>query len=70
MKSHSASKKEANSQPPHINSYSRGSLGDRSPYEVFGFLYGTDVLNRLGCRRIRPNDVTLDSSNLKEVDVR
>ena len=54
----------------HINSYSRGSLGDRSPYEVFGFLYGTDVLNRLGCRRIRPNDVTLDSSIFKEVDGR
>lgn len=52
----------------HINSYSRGSLGDRSPYDVFGFLYGTDILDRLGCHRIRPNDVTLDSSIFKEVD--
>ena len=52
----------------HINSYSRGSLGDKTPYEVFEFLYGREILDKLGCHRIQPNDVTLDSSIFKEVD--
>lgn len=46
----------------HINSYGRSSLGDKSPYDVMEFLYGTDVLKRLGCIRIAPDDVTLDAS--------
>lgn len=50
----------------HINSYSRGSLGDKCPYDVFRFLYGSEILNKLGCRRIQPNKVTLDSSVFKE----
>ena len=52
----------------HTNSYSRGSLGDKTPYEVFEFLYGREILDKLGCHRIQPNDVTLDSSIFKEVD--
>ena len=46
----------------HINSYSRESLGNKSPYEVFSFLYGEDILKRLGCTRIPANEVTLKPS--------
>lgn len=49
----------------HINSYSRESLGNKCPYEVFEFLYGTDILNTLGCHRIAPNDVNLTPKLLK-----
>lgn len=46
----------------HINSYSRGSLGNKCPYEVFSFLYGEDILKQLGCTRIPANEVTLNPS--------
>ena len=46
----------------HINSYTRESLGDRSPYDMFEFLYGSEALDLLGCHRISPNDVTLNRS--------
>ena len=39
----------------HINSYSRPDLGDKSPYDVFSFLYGKDVLDKLDVERI-PSD--------------
>ncbi len=43
----------------HINSYARGSLGDRSPYEMFAFQYGEGVLETLGIRRIPPDEINL-----------
>lgn len=46
----------------HINSYCRESLGNRSPYEMFAFLYGQKVLDLLGCHRISPQSVTLNKS--------
>ena len=46
----------------HINSYGRASLGDKCPYEVMEFLYGTEILKLLGCSRIAPDDVTLNAS--------
>ncbi len=46
----------------HINSYGRAGLGDRSPYDMFAFLYGEEVLRLLGCRRIPPQDITLGPS--------
>ena len=46
----------------HINSYSRESLGNRSPYDVFAFLYGEKILDLLKCQRIPPQDVTLNKS--------
>lgn len=48
----------------HINSYSRESLGNKCPNEMFEFLYGTEVLHALGCHRIPPNDVNLTPSLL------
>lgn len=46
----------------HINSYSRESIGDRSPYEMFSFLYGKNVLDLLGCHLIPSREVTLNRS--------
>lgn len=46
----------------HINSYCRESLGNKSPYEMFAFLYGEEVLDLLECHRIPPQDVTLNKS--------
>ena len=50
----------------HINSYSRESLGNKCPYEMFEFLYGEKILRFLGCNRIEPNDVNLTPSLLKK----
>ena len=46
----------------HINSYSRKSLGDKCPYEVFSFLYGKKVMDLLKCHQIPPQEVTLNKS--------
>ena len=46
----------------HINSYSRVSLGNKSPYDVFSFLYGSDLLELLGCTTIPAQQVTLNKS--------
>ena len=49
----------------HINSYGRKNLGDKSPYEVFASLYGEEILRRMGAILIRPDEVTLRPSLLK-----
>jgi IS30 family transposase len=48
----------------HINSYSRPSRDDKSPYDLFAFRYGTDLLDKLAIRRIAPNDIILKPSLL------
>jgi IS30 family transposase len=50
----------------HINSYSREKLNDKSPFEMFGFLYGYDILEKLGQRRIAPNEILLKATLLKK----
>lgn len=54
----------------HINSYARPSLGNKSPYEMMEFLYGSKILKLLVCRLITPDDVTLDKSIFKKEDSR
>lgn len=49
----------------HVNSYSRESLGNKCPYEMFEFLYGADVLRILQCHRIPPNRVNLTPALLR-----
>ena len=53
----------------HINSYSRKSLGDKSTFEMFAFLYGDGLLKKLlhlVCQQvIPPNDIILKPSLLK-----
>ena len=43
----------------HVNSYCRPARGDKSPIEVFEFIYVEGVAARLGLRRIPANEVTL-----------
>ena len=58
----SFSQKDMNLMMDHINSYSRESLGNKCPYDMFAFLYGQKILDLLGCHRIPPQDVTLSRS--------
>lgn len=46
----------------HINSYARKSIGDKTPYETFSFMYGEEVLDLLRCHPIPPQEVTLNKS--------
>jgi hypothetical protein len=46
----------------NINNYSRKSLGDNTPYSIFEFLYGKEMLKKLGVKYIAPNDVLLKPS--------
>lgn len=46
----------------HINSYCRESLGNKSPYDMFSFMYGEKILDLLECHRIPPQEVTLNKS--------
>jgi len=48
----------------HINSYSREKLNDKSPLEMFGFLYGEEILSQLGISLIPPNEIMLTPSLL------
>ena len=43
----------------HINSYGRPELGDKSPYEMFEFYYGREILDLLGVHQISANDIIL-----------
>lgn len=51
----------------HINSYSRPSLGDKCPYDVFRFLYGNEIFELLGCAIIPAQQVTLNNSIFRKV---
>lgn len=56
------SQKDISLMMNHINSYCRESLGNKSPYEMFSFLYGDELLDLLECHQIPPQDVTLNKS--------
>jgi len=43
----------------HINNYRRDSLGGRSPFEAFAFLYGEDILHKLNIWKLNADEVTL-----------
>ena len=46
----------------HINSYSRESLGNKCPFDVFRFFYGDELLKLLGCVTIPAQQITLNRS--------
>lgn len=50
----------------HINSYSRPELGDKAPYEMFDFYFGSGMALRFGIEQIQPNDIILKPHLLKE----
>lgn len=50
----------------HINSYSREKLNDKSPFELFSYINGSDVLEKFGIHRIPANEILLKPSLLKK----
>ena len=48
----------------HINSTPRSTLGGKTPYEVFSFLYGEKTTKKLNIQKIEKDDVTLTPSLL------
>lgn len=49
----------------HLNSTPRSSLGGKTPYEVFTFLYGYETAKKLHIQKIKKDDVHLTPSLLK-----
>jgi transposase, IS30 family len=49
----------------HINSYSRPSLNDKTPFDVFKFIFSEDAIEKLGLTLIQPNEICLKPSLLK-----
>lgn len=50
----------------HINSYGRPELGDKSPYKMFEFYYGREILDILGVHKIPANEIVLKPELLHE----
>lgn len=50
----------------HINSYSREKLNNKTPFDVFSFLYGQDILAKLGLRKVPPNEIILKPTLLNK----
>jgi transposase, IS30 family len=48
----------------HVNSYSRLSLNDKAPFDLFAFTYGGDLLAQLGLQRIPADRIVLKPSLL------
>jgi len=49
----------------HINSNPRKSLGGKTPYEVFSFLYGENILKKLNIQKIAKDEVNTTPRLLK-----
>ncbi len=60
----SLSQSHINTMLSHINSYSRPALNDKSPFDLFSFNYGTDLLTNLGLQRIPAERIVLKPSLL------
>lgn len=58
--------KDINLMMSHINSHGRKNLDDKSPYEIFSFLYGENLLNFMVLTFIPPNELMLPPSLLKK----
>ncbi len=50
----------------HINSYKRKKLNNRSPYEMFSFFHGEEILKRLACLPVASGDIILKPALLKK----
>jgi IS30 family transposase len=57
---------DVNLMMSHINSYSREKLNNKSPIDLFDFLYGEGLARKLGQAKIPPNEILLKPSLLKK----
>jgi IS30 family transposase len=48
----------------HVNGYSRPALNDKTPFDLFAFTYGVDLLTHLGLQRIPADRIVLKPSLL------
>lgn len=53
------SQKDIDLMCSHINSYCRESLGNKCPFDVFEFIYGQGILEKLGIRKIEADEILL-----------
>jgi len=51
--------KDINKILSHVNSYSRPIHNDKAPYDLFSFIYGSQILKTLGIERIHSNNIIL-----------
>ncbi len=58
--------KDINLLMNHINSYSRASLNDKTPYDSFKFTFGKAALKKLGSSLVLANEICLKPSLLKK----
>lgn len=49
----------------HINSYTRKKLGNKSPYEIFEFQYGKELLDAFHLQKIPADEIILSPALLK-----
>ena len=49
----------------HINSTPRESLGDKTPYEIFTFIYGKNLATKLNIQKIKKDEVCTTPRLLK-----
>ena len=49
----------------HINSTPRESLGNKTPYEIFTFIYGEELANKLNIQKIAKDEVCTTPRLLK-----
>lgn len=50
----------------HINSYSRKKLGDKTPYDIFCFIYGQEIAEKLVLKKIPANEILLHPRLLED----
>lgn len=50
----------------HVNSYSRASLNDKTPYDVFKFIFGKSVTKKLGSSPVPANEICLKPSLIRK----
>ena len=58
---------DINRMMSHINSYARKALGNKSPYEVFAFQYGEELLQALNIEKIPADDIILTPKLFKNM---
>jgi IS30 family transposase len=58
--------KDINLLMNHVNSYSRASLNDKTPYNSFKFTFGKSALKKLGSSLVLANEICLKPSLLKK----